>query len=92
MIDMFHYFTLLSAICPFQCKEGGFPHELWLSVSAEAVSVYKRGERRPLEVFQYEHILSFGAPLASTYKIVVDDRELLFGTTEVRKYQKKEIP
>lgn len=53
-------------------------------MSAEAVSVYKRGEGRPLEVFQYEHILSFGAPLANTYKIVVDDRELLFETSEVR--------
>lgn len=67
-----------------QCKEGGFPQELWLGVSADAVSVYKRGEGRPLEVFQYEHILSFGAPLANTYKIVVDERELLFETSEVR--------
>jgi hypothetical protein len=48
------------------------------------VSVYKRGEGKPLEVFQYEHILSFGAPLANTYKIVVDERELLFETSEVR--------
>lgn len=71
------------ASCP-QCKEGGFPQELWLGVSADAVSVYKRGEGRPLEVFQYEHILSFGAPLANTYKIVVDERELLFETSEVR--------
>lgn len=67
-----------------QCKEGGFPQDLWLGVSADAVSVYKRGEGRPLEVFQYEHILSFGAPLANTYKIVVDERELLFETSEVR--------
>uniref|UniRef100_A0A670ZTH5 Myosin X n=1 Tax=Pseudonaja textilis TaxID=8673 RepID=A0A670ZTH5_PSETE len=65
------------------CKEGGFPQELWLGVNAEAVSVYKRGDGRPLEVFQYEHILSFGAPLANVYKIVVDERELLFGTSEV---------
>lgn len=57
---------------------------MWLGVSADAVSVYKRGEGRPLEVFQYEHILSFGAPLANTYKIVVDERELLFETSEVR--------
>lgn len=55
-----------------------------MGVSADAVSVYKRGEGRPLEVFQYEHILSFGAPLANTYKIVVDERELLFETSEVR--------
>ncbi|XP_048223999.1 unconventional myosin-X isoform X2 [Perognathus longimembris pacificus] len=72
-----------SALFDVECKEGGFPQELWLGVSADAVSVYKRGEGRPLEVFQYEHILSFGAPLANTYKIVVDERELLFETTEV---------
>lgn len=53
------------------------------------MSVYKRGEGRPLEVFQYEHILSFGAPLANTYKIVVDERELLFETSEVRGKPKK---
>lgn len=67
----------------FQCKEGGFPQELWLGVSVEAVAVYKRGEGRPLEVFPYEHILSFGAPLSNTYKIVVDERELLFDTSAV---------
>ncbi|KAG8133190.1 hypothetical protein E2320_011001 [Naja naja] len=72
-----------STLFDVECKEGGFPQELWLGVSAEAVSVYKRGEGRPLEVFQYEHILSFGAPLANVYKIVVDERELLFGTSEV---------
>uniref|UniRef100_A0A670IUJ1 Myosin X n=1 Tax=Podarcis muralis TaxID=64176 RepID=A0A670IUJ1_PODMU len=72
-----------STLFDVECKEGGFPQELWLGVSADAVSVYKRGEGRPLEIFQYEHILSFGAPLANVYKIVVDERELLFGTVEV---------
>ena len=78
-------------LCPArpQCREGGFPQDLWLGVSADAVSVYKRGEGRPLEVFQYEHILSFGAPLANTYKIVVDERELLFETSEVRSDPRK---
>ncbi|XP_069814245.1 unconventional myosin-X [Dendropsophus ebraccatus] len=72
-----------SALFDVECKEGGFPQELWLGVSVESVSVYKRGEGRPLEVFHYEHILSFGAPLANTYKIVVDERELLFETSAV---------
>ncbi|XP_037384993.1 unconventional myosin-X isoform X2 [Talpa occidentalis] len=72
-----------STLFDVECREGGFPQDLWLGVSADAVSVYKRGEGRPLEVFQYEHILSFGAPLANTYKIVVDERELLFETSEV---------
>lgn len=72
-----------STLFEVECKEGGFPQELWLGISVEAVSVYKRGEGRPLEVFHYEHILSFGAPLANTYKIVVDERELLFETSAV---------
>nr|XP_034981775.1 unconventional myosin-X isoform X1 [Zootoca vivipara] len=87
---MIKYMTLIkewpgygSTLFDVECKEGGFPQELWLGVSADAVSVYKRGEGRPLEIFQYEHILSFGAPLANVYKIVVDERELLFGTLEV---------
>lgn len=72
-----------STLFDVECKEGGFPQELWLGVSVESVSVYKRGDGRPLEVFHYEHILSFGAPLANTYKIVVDERELLFETSAV---------
>ncbi|KAF3828798.1 hypothetical protein GH733_004704 [Mirounga leonina] len=78
-----------STLFDVECREGGFPQDLWLGVSADAVSVYKRGEGRPLEVFQYEHILSFGAPLANTYKIVVDERELLFETSEVRSQPRK---
>ncbi|KAG9355880.1 hypothetical protein JZ751_000724 [Albula glossodonta] len=66
-----------------ECKDGTFPQELWLGVSAEAVSLYKRGEPRPLEVFPYEHILSFGAPLPNAYKIAVEGRELLFETSLV---------
>ncbi|OCT74399.1 unconventional myosin-X [Xenopus laevis] len=72
-----------STLFDVECKEGGFPQELWLGVCVEAVSVYKRGEGRPLEVFHYEHILSFGAPYANTYKIIVDERELLFETSAV---------
>lgn len=68
-----------------QCKEGGFPHDLWLSVSAENVSVYKRGEAKPLETFPYEHIVFFGAPLASTFKITVDGRDMFFETPQVIK-------
>lgn len=67
-----------------QCKEGGFPHDLWLSVSADNVSVYKRGEPKPLETFQYEHITFFGASQLCTYKIIVDEREMFFETPLVR--------
>lgn len=48
------------------------------------MSVYKRGEPWPLEVFPYEQILSFGAPLPNAYKITVEARELLFETRMVR--------
>ncbi|MBN3287811.1 MYO10 protein, partial [Polyodon spathula] len=72
-----------STLFDVECKEGGFPKDLWLGVSGAAISVYKRGEPRPLEIFQYEHILSFGTPLSNTYKMVVDDRELLFETIQV---------
>ncbi|MGH0121066.1 UNVERIFIED_CONTAM: hypothetical protein FKN15_069269 [Acipenser sinensis] len=72
-----------STLFDVECKEGGFPHDLWLGVSADNVSVYKRGEPKPLETFPYEHIVFFGAPLASTYKITVDEREMYFETPQV---------
>ncbi|XP_060786441.1 unconventional myosin-X-like isoform X3 [Neoarius graeffei] len=77
-----------SALFDVESKCGGFPCELWLGVSAESVSVYKRGEARPLETFPYEHIVFFGAPLASTYKISVDGRDLLFNTPQVSEITK----
>lgn len=52
-------------------------------MSRESISVYKRGEPWPLEVFPYELILSFGAPLPNIYKIAVEGRELVFETQMV---------
>ncbi|XP_033991940.1 unconventional myosin-X [Trematomus bernacchii] len=72
-----------STLFNVECRDGSFPSELWLGVSREAISVYKRGEPWPLEVFPYEQILSFGAPLASAYKITVEGRELVFDTQMV---------
>ncbi|XP_037098390.1 unconventional myosin-X [Syngnathus acus] len=69
-----------STLFDVECKEGGFPHDLWLGVSADNVSVYKRGEPKPLETFQYEHITFFGASQICTYKIIVDEREMFFET------------
>lgn len=68
---------------PLQCKEGGFPTDLWLGVSTENVSVYKRGDPKPLETFPYEHIVFFGAPQPNTFKLTVDERELYFETPQV---------
>jgi len=76
----------------FQCRDGAFPSELWLGVSREAISVYKRGEPWPLEVFPYEQILSFGAPLPNTYKIAVEGRELVFETQMVGTTQQMHKP
>lgn len=76
--------TFALLLWSLQCKEGGFPHDLWLSVSADNVSVYKRGEPKPLETFQYEHITFFGAASLCTYKIIVDEREMFFETPLVR--------
>ncbi|MBN3290150.1 MYO10 protein, partial [Polypterus senegalus] len=72
-----------SSVLSLQCKEGGFPHDLWLVVSAENVSLYKRGDPKPLETFPYEHIVFFGAPQPSTYKLTVDEREMFFETPQV---------
>ncbi|KAM6954047.1 unconventional myosin-X [Aplochiton taeniatus] len=72
-----------STLFNVQSREGHFPAELWLGVSREAISVYKRGEPWPLEVFPYELILSFGAPHANTYRITVEGRELVFETALV---------
>lgn len=72
-----------STLFEVESCDGAFPVELWLGVSREAISVYKRGEPWPLEVFPYELILSFGAPLPNAYKIAVEGRELLFETSLV---------
>uniref|UniRef100_A0A8C5C9G7 Uncharacterized protein n=1 Tax=Gadus morhua TaxID=8049 RepID=A0A8C5C9G7_GADMO len=87
---MLKYMTIIkewpgygSTLFDVECKEGGFPHDLWLSVSAENISVYKRGDPKPLETFPYEHIVFFGAPQPCTYKITVDEREMLFETPQV---------
>lgn len=87
---MLKYMTIIkewpgygSTLFDVECKEGGFPHDLWLSVSAENVSVYKRGDPKPLETFPYEHIIFFGAPQPCTYKITVDEREMFFETPQV---------
>uniref|UniRef100_A0A8C6PD54 Myosin X, like 1 n=1 Tax=Nothobranchius furzeri TaxID=105023 RepID=A0A8C6PD54_NOTFU len=74
-----------STLFDVECKEGGFPHDLWLGVSADNVSVYKRGEPKPLETFQYEHITFFGASQPCTYKIIVDERDMFFETPQVSK-------
>ncbi|XP_028293369.1 unconventional myosin-X isoform X1 [Gouania willdenowi] len=84
---MLKYMTIIkewpgygSTLFDVECKEGGFPHDLWLGVSADNVSVYKRGEPKPLETFQYEQITFFGASQPCTYKVIVDEREIFFET------------
>uniref|UniRef100_UPI00358EF764 unconventional myosin-X-like isoform X2 n=1 Tax=Myxine glutinosa TaxID=7769 RepID=UPI00358EF764 len=72
-----------STLFDVECKQGGFPRELWLAVSSSAVAVYKRGEPRPLETFTYDRILSFGAPHTNSYKIALAERDMMFETAQV---------
>ncbi|XP_069792176.1 unconventional myosin-X-like isoform X2 [Narcine bancroftii] len=71
-----------------ECKEGGFPSELWLAVSSGGVSIYKRGAARPLECFSFEEIAAFGAPLPNTYRLTVGGREMFFETAQVAEITK----
>ncbi|XP_030066757.1 unconventional myosin-X-like [Microcaecilia unicolor] len=72
-----------STLFDVQCKEGGFPNDLWLGVSAQNISVYKRSDPKPLETFLYEQIVFFGAPQPNILKITVEEREIFFDTTQV---------
>ncbi|NXG67629.1 MYO10 protein, partial [Hemiprocne comata] len=60
------------------------PQRLWLGIGAKAVSLYKPGEREPLDSFCYGRISSFGASDSSTFRLSVEDRDLLFETSQVR--------
>jgi len=73
-----------STLFDVETKDPGFPPELWLGVSFKGVALYKRGDVRPQCQFSYENILSFGAPAANVYKIVVDGRDpMQFETSQV---------
>ncbi|KAK2564848.1 Unconventional myosin-X [Acropora cervicornis] len=73
-----------STLFDVETKDPGFPPELWLGVSFKGVALYKRGDVRPQCQFGYENILSFGAPSANVYKIIVDGRDpMLFETSQV---------
>lgn len=72
--------TLLSLQSPVGCG----PQRLWLGIGAKAVSLYKPGEPEPLDSFCYGRISSFGASDSSTFRLSVEDRDLLFETSQVR--------
>ncbi|NXI23934.1 MYO10 protein, partial [Sterrhoptilus dennistouni] len=59
------------------------PQRLWLGIGAKAVSLYKPGEPEPLDSFCYGRISSFGASDSSTFRLSVEDRDLLFETSQV---------
>ena len=48
------------------------PKDLWLAISAEGVGLFPRNERRCLAMYSYEAVLSFGAPFANKYKMMID--------------------
>ena len=53
--------------------KNGWPKELWLAVSLDGIGIFPRNERESLVYHSYESVLSFGAPAANKYKIVVDN-------------------
>uniref|UniRef100_A0A8D2P572 Pleckstrin homology, MyTH4 and FERM domain containing H3 n=1 Tax=Zosterops lateralis melanops TaxID=1220523 RepID=A0A8D2P572_ZOSLA len=71
--------TPLSLQSPVGCG----PQRLWLGIGAKAVSLYKPGEPEPLDSFCYGRISSFGASDSSTFRLSVEDRDLLFETSQV---------
>lgn len=72
-----------------------WPKELWLAISLEGVGIFPRGERKCLAFYRYETVLSFGAPVANKYKIVIDSvGSMLFETNmvlEIAKLMKEYI-
>ncbi|NWI31352.1 MYO10 protein, partial [Sula dactylatra] len=66
-----------------QSPVGAGPQRLWLGIGAKAVSLYKPGEPEPLDSFCYSRISSFGASDSSTFRLSVEDRDLLFETSQV---------
>ncbi|OXB71277.1 UNVERIFIED_CONTAM: hypothetical protein H355_005748 [Colinus virginianus] len=62
---------------------GAGPQRLWLGIGAKAVSLYKPGEPEPLDSFCYSRISSFGASDSSTFRLSVEDQDLLFETSQV---------
>ncbi|EDO44785.1 predicted protein [Nematostella vectensis] len=73
-----------STLFEVDTKDPGLPPELWIGVSFNGVSIYKRGDTRPQCSYTYENILSFGAPQANIFKVVVDGRDpMIFETGQV---------
>ncbi|XP_015741516.1 pleckstrin homology domain-containing family H member 3 isoform X1 [Coturnix japonica] len=62
---------------------GAGPQRLWLGIGAKAVSLYKPGEPEPLDSFCYSRISSFGASDSGTFRLSLEDQELLFETSQV---------
>ncbi|NXL36443.1 MYO10 protein, partial [Glaucidium brasilianum] len=66
-----------------QSPVGAGPQRLWLGGGGKAVSLYKPGEPEPLDSFCYGRISSFGASDSGTFRLSVEDRDLLFETSQV---------
>ncbi|XP_070564817.1 unconventional myosin-X-like [Ptychodera flava] len=74
-----------STIFDVEGKEGLFLGELWIGVSGRTIAFFRRGDTKPIDEFSYEKIMSFGAPLANEYKIVVEGHKtpFIFETSQV---------
>lgn len=78
-----------------QTSKKEWPKELWLAISLEGVGIFPRNDRKCLAFYRYESVLSFGAPVANKYKIMVDNvGSMLFETNmvlEIAKLMKEYI-
>lgn len=78
-----------------QTSNKAWPKELWLAISLNGVGIFPRGERKRIAFYKYETVLSFGAPVANKYKIMVDNvGSMLFDTNmvlEIAKLMKEYI-
>ncbi|XP_043910642.1 pleckstrin homology domain-containing family H member 3 [Protopterus annectens] len=62
---------------------GSLISKLWLGIDAKAVSIYQQGEPEPFETYCYSQIASYGKLDKNTFKITVDEKDLIFETNKV---------
>jgi myosin X len=78
-----------------QTTTKAWPKELWLAISLRGVGIFERHAPKRLAYYSYETVLSFGAPVANKYKIMVDNvGSMLFETNmvlEIAKLMKEYI-
>ncbi|NXF66917.1 MYO10 protein, partial [Ciccaba nigrolineata] len=75
--------TMAAIVEKWKLLQGMGRPEAMAAYMALAVSLYKPGEPEPLDSFCYGRISSFGASDSGTFRLSVEDRDLLFETSQV---------